>query len=115
MTIAEETTVENYISTDDLTEKFIYNRCGLDILRFFALHPNGRFSTMAVIHAIDEARNRLEVKNTLDRMVEDGILRINVENNTCFYTLATDETVRRTVFSLGAFDWRNWQMILEHT
>ena len=114
MTIMEATIVKNYTYTDDLTKKFIYDRCGLDVLRFFALHPGGRFSTLAIIHAIDEVRSRTEVGNALNRMVEDGILGISMENNTCFYALATDETVRRTVTILGAFDWRNWQMILEH-
>jgi hypothetical protein len=114
MTVTEAPKVKNDSYVSDLTRKFIYNRCGLDVLRFFAVHPNGRFSKLAVIHAVDETRNRIEVGNMLDRMVADGILEISVENNTFFYALAADETVRRTVFSLGVMDWRDWQFVLEH-
>ena len=58
-----------------LMKKLISNRCCLGLLRFFAAHPNGRFSKLAVVHAIDEAGSRLEVERALAQMVDEGILK----------------------------------------
>jgi hypothetical protein len=114
MTVTEVTKVKNYSYVGGLMRKFINNRCCLGVLRFFAAHPSGRFSRLAVVHAIDEAGSRLEVENALDRIVEEGILEMNMENDTDFYTLTGDKIIRQTVLNMGMFEWRDWQMVLEH-
>lgn len=98
-----------------LMKNLVGNRCCLGLLRFFAVHPNGRFSRLAVVHAIDEAGSRLEVERALAQMVDEGILKTSSENNNVFYILTKEETVRRLVLNMGFFDWRDWQMVLEHT
>ena len=114
MTVTEVTKVKDYPYLGEMMRKFINSRCCLGVLRFFAVHPGGSFSKLAVVHAIDEAGSRSEVETALDRMVGEGILKTNVENNTLFYRLSGNEDIRRTVANIGLFDWRNWQMLLEH-
>lgn len=98
-----------------LMKKLISNRCCLGLLRFFAAHPNGRFSKLAVVHAIDEAGSRLEVERALARMVAEGILKNEFENNNTYYMLTKEETMRRLILNMGFFEWRDWQLVLEHT
>jgi hypothetical protein len=103
---------ESYIG--QLMEKFISNRCCLGLLRFFAAHPNGRFSKLAIVHAIDEAGSRREVETALAQMVDDGILKDITENNISFYMLSKEEAIRRLVLNMTLFDWRDWQLLLGH-
>jgi len=114
MTVSAVTKVKNYSYVGGLMRKFISNRCCLGVLRFFAAHPNSRFSKLAVVHAIDEAGSRLEVEKALDQMVEEGILKTNIENDTCFYALTRNKIARQTVLNIGMFEWRDWQLVLEH-
>jgi DNA-binding transcriptional regulator PaaX len=98
-----------------LMKKFVGNRCCLGLLRFFAVHPNGRFSKLAVVHAIDEAGSRLEVERALTQMVNEGILKTVNENNNTFYLLTKEEELRRLILNMALFDWRDWQLVLEHS
>jgi Fe2+ or Zn2+ uptake regulation protein len=96
-----------------LMKRLVGNRCCLGLLRFFAAHPNGRFSKLAIVHAIDEAGSRLEVERALAQMVDEGILKIVSENNVSFYHLTKEETMRRLVLNMTLFDWRDWQLVME--
>lgn len=113
MTVTEATEVKNDSFPGEIMRNFIGDRCCLSALRFFAVHPDVCFNRLAVVHAIDEAGNSLEVENALDRMVEEGILKKNTENNTCFYALTGDDEIRRTVLNISLLDWREWRMILQ--
>ena len=97
-----------------LMKKFESNRCCVGLLRFFAAHPNGRFSKLAVVHAIDEAGSRLEIEQALEQMVEESILKTSTDNGNCFYSLTKEETSRRMVLNMALFDRRDWQLVLEH-
>jgi hypothetical protein len=114
MTIIEVTKRERQSCMGQLMKKFVGNRCCLGLLRFFAIHPNGRFSKLAVVHAIDEAGSRLEVERALTQMAEEGILRTASENNNTFYMLTKEETLRRVILNMALLDWRDWQLVLEH-
>jgi hypothetical protein len=97
-----------------LMKKFVGNRCCLGLLRFFAIHPNGRFSHLAVVHAIDEAGSRLEVEKSLKQMADEGILVAISENGNVYYVLTKEEEMRRLILNMALFDWRDWQLVLEH-
>ncbi|OGO43686.1 MAG: hypothetical protein A2Z05_01105 [Chloroflexi bacterium RBG_16_60_22] len=101
--------------TGSLMKKFISNRCSLGLLRFFVAHPNSRFSKLAIVHAIDETGSRLEVEKALDQLENEGILKHNTESNTCFFCLTREEPKRRMILELAGFDWRQWQLVLEHS
>jgi hypothetical protein len=99
---------------EELMQKFVSNRSCLGLLRFFAAHPNGKFSKLAIIHAIDEECNRLEMEQALEEMVKEKILEISRDNGMVFYMLTGEEVLRRLVLNMTLFDWRDWQLVLEH-
>jgi len=113
MTIIEVTKNKSLSYMGQLMRKFVSNRCCLGLLRFFAIHPNGRFSKLAIVHAIDEG-GRLEVERALAQMVDEGIIKTVSENNISFYMLTKEEAMRRLVLNMALFDWRDWQLVLEH-
>jgi hypothetical protein len=114
MTIIEVTKQKNQLSLCQLMKKLISNRCCLALLRFFLAHPNGRFSRLAIVHAIDDNDSKLEVEKALMHLVDEGILMINIENDISFYLLTREEPVRQVVLEMAEFDWRHWQLVLEH-
>ena len=114
MTIIEVTKSQSRFCMSQLMKKFVGNRCCLGLLRFFAIHPNGRFSKLAVVHAIDEAGSQREVEQALIQKADEGILRTANENNNTFYMLTKEETMRRLILNMALLDWRDWQLVLEH-
>jgi hypothetical protein len=99
---------------NQLMKKLISNHCSLELLRFFVEHPNGRFSKLAILHAIDEDDSRLEVERALSQLAEEGILKTFIDNNISFYMLTRDEPMRSLVLNMALFNWREWQLLLEH-
>jgi hypothetical protein len=99
---------------EQLMKKLIINRSCLGLLRFFAAHPNGRFSRLAVIHAIDDDCTGWEMEQALEEMVRERILNVNRDSGTTFYMLTQEEPLRRLVLNMAIFDWRDWQLVLEH-
>jgi hypothetical protein len=99
---------------NQLMKKLISNHCCLELLRFFVEHPNGRFSKLAILHAIDEDDSRLEVERALSQLAEEGILKTFIDNNISFYMLTRDEPMRSLVLNMALFNWREWQLLLEH-
>jgi len=114
MTIIEVTQKKSRPYLNQLMKKLVHNRCSLGLLRFFVEHSNGRFSKLAIVHAIDEDDSRLEMEKALSQLVEEGILKTSIENNVCFYMLTREEPMRRLVLNMALFEWREWQLVLEH-
>jgi hypothetical protein len=108
----EKKSSRSYI--EELMKKFVSNRSCMGLLRFFAAHPNGRFSKLAIVHAIDDECNRLEMEQALDDMFGEKILEVSLDGNTLFYKLTGEEVLRRLVLNMALFDWRDWQLVLEH-
>jgi hypothetical protein len=114
MTIIEVTKVKSHSYMGQLMKKLVGNRCCLGLLRFFAAHPNGRFSKLAVIHAMDEDDNRPRIENAIEQMIEEGIIKSSDDKDITYYMLTKDEAMRKLVINVALFDWRDWQMVLEH-
>jgi hypothetical protein len=114
MTIIEVTKVKSHSYMGQLMKKLVGNRCCLGLLRFFAAHPNGRFSKLAVVHAMDEDDNRPRIENAIEQMIEEGIIKSSDENGITYYMLTKDEAMRKLVINVALFDWHDWQMVLEH-
>jgi hypothetical protein len=114
MTIIEVTKVKSHSYMGQLMKKLVSNRCCLGLLRFFAAHPNGRFSKLAVIHALDEDDNRPRIENAIEQMIQEGIIKVSDEKDVTYYMLTKDEAMRKLVINVALFDWRDWQMVLEH-
>ncbi len=114
MTIAEITRQKVQPGLGQAVKKLIGNRCCLALMRFFVTHPNGRFSKLAVVHAIDDGNSRPEIEQDLARMVDEGVLDINIENDVSFYLLTREESARSLIQEMAEFDWRHWQLVLDH-
>jgi hypothetical protein len=97
---------------EHMVRKFVRNNSCLGLLRFFASHPNGRFSKLAIVHAIDDECNRLEMDQALEEMVAEKILDIVKDNGNNFYMLTKEEVLRRLVLNMALFEWRDWQLVL---
>jgi hypothetical protein len=117
MTIAERPTIievtrrEYRPNANELLKELISNRYCQGLLRFFVVHPNGRFSKLAVIHALDENGTRPEIERDLEKLVSDGVIKASIANGTYYYTLTNDEPTRHLVLNLAEFDWRQWQRL----
>jgi len=114
MTASGVTKNDNRSYIEPMMRKFVKNNSCLGLLRFFAAHPNGRFSKLAIIHAIDEECNRLEMDRALEEMVEEKIIDITRDNGNNFYMLTKEEVLRRLVLNMALFEWRDWQLVLAH-
>jgi hypothetical protein len=114
MTIIEETKVKSHSLMGELMKKLVGNRCCLGLLRFFAAHPNGKFSKLAIIHALDEDDNRPNIENAIYQMMDEGIIKITADKEVLYYMLTRDEAMRKLVINMALFDWHDWQMVLEH-
>lgn len=114
MTIIEVTKVKGQSYMGQLMKKLVGNRCCLGLLRFFAAHPNGRFSKLAVLHAMDEDDNRPRIEEAIEQMIEEGIITSSEEKDVIYFTLTKEEAMRKLVINMALFDWRDWQMVLEH-
>ena len=114
MTASGVTKNDNRSYIERMTKKFVRNHSCLGLLRFFASHPNGRFSKLAIVHAIDDECNRLEMDQALEEMVAEKILDTIRDNGNNFYALTKEEVLRRLVLNMALFEWRDWQLVLEH-
>lgn len=100
-------------NASNLLKEVITNRYCLALLRFFVVHPNGRFSQLAIVHALDDNGTRIEVENALVKLVSHGVVKTSTENDMCYYLLTNDEPTRHLVLNLAEFDWHQFQR-LEH-
>jgi hypothetical protein len=114
MTIIEAIREKNQPSPGKLMKKLISNRRCLELLRFFAAHPEGRFSRLAINYAVDNGHGQWEVEDALAQLVNEGVLQIVIENGISFHRLTREESVRRVVLEMAEFDWRHWQLVLEY-
>jgi len=114
MTIIEVIKKKSRPDVKGLMKNLIGNRSALGLVRFFASHPNGRFSKLAIVHAIDEEDSRPETEKALEQLLIEGLLKTCTENGVCYYLLTRDEPARRVVLTTAELDWRQWQLVLEH-
>jgi hypothetical protein len=100
-------------NTNHLLKEIITSRYCLALLRFFVVHPNGRFSQLAIIHALDDSGTRPEIETALEKLVGDGVVKTSIENGLCYYLLTNNEPTRHLILNLAEFDWHQFQR-LEH-
>jgi hypothetical protein len=117
MTIAEPTTIvedtkkQPVLNANLFLKELIGNRHCLGLLRFFVVHPNGRFSKLAIVHGLDENGNRPDFEKALAILENAGVIKTSTENSTCYYLLTRDEPTRHLVLNLAEFDWHQWQKL----
>jgi hypothetical protein len=94
-----------------LMRSLISSHSSLAVIRFFAEHPNGRFSKLAVIHALDEIDRHRAIEEAMEDLVSNGVLKTTLENTVRFYRLTLDEPVRGIVLRTAQLDWHQWQLV----
>jgi hypothetical protein len=99
----------------ELMRSLISSHGSLAVIRFFAVHPNGRFSKLAVIHALDETDRHRTIEEALESLVGTGVLKTSLENKVRYYRLTKEEPVRGIVLKTAEMDWRQWQKVFEQT
>jgi hypothetical protein len=112
-TMTTITEINTRQSVSQFTNNMVGDRCCLGLLRFFGAHPNSRFSKLAIVHAIDENGSRIKVEMALIQLINEGIIKIDIENDMRLYLLTKDEPVRQLVLDLAKLEWRQWQMVLD--
>jgi hypothetical protein len=114
MTIIEATRQKNQPYLGKLMKKLISSRYCLALLRFFVVHPQERYSELAITYAVDVRGDKPDIQQALIQMVNEGILQKNIDNGINFYRLTREESVRQVVLEMAEFDWRHWQLVLEY-
>ena len=97
-----------------LMRTLINSHATLSVIRFFSAHPRGRFSKLAVIHAIDEENGRRQVEGAMRDLVSAGVLKTETRSGECYYRLTSEEPVRGIVLKTADLDWRPWELVLVH-
>ena len=111
LSVTEVTRIQPRPNAIQLLKELMSNRHCQGLLRFFVVHPNGRFSKLAIIHAIDENGTRLERESALAILVNEGMVKTTIENGLYYYSLTSDEPSRHLVLNLAEFDWGQWQKL----
>lgn len=113
MTIASGIREEKQVKPEsvNLMKSLIGSRSSLAVIRFFAEHPNGRFSKLAVIHALDETDRHRAIEEAMKDLISTGVLKTVWENTVCFYRLTRDEPVHGIVLRTAELDWHQWQLV----
>ncbi len=107
--IREETAART--GSRQLMRSLIGSHSSLAVIRFFAEHPNGRFSKLAIVHAIDETDRRRAIEDAMASLVASGVLETSLENKVSYYRLTREEPVRGIVLRTAEMDWHQWQLV----
>ena len=104
------------VALHDLTEESLYcflrehgnSRVKRQLLLFWGMHPNAKFSMLALRCAVD--CSRLDMKVALRSMIEEGLLDTHIYNDVSLYSLTKNEEKRQPVLELAALGWDRWRL-----
>ena len=76
-----------------------------ELLLFWGMHPNAKFSKSIIIYILD--CNKRELETVLQAMVEAGLVETHIQNGVALYSLTTNEERRRPIleFARRNYDW----------
>jgi hypothetical protein len=87
----------------------------LELFRFFGAYPNARFNELAVVHALNSEWGTSYVKRAIGYLVDKGVVKVSVCNDTPLYSMTEDESLRSLALNLAKLDWSQWQLMLRQT
>ncbi|HEY42259.1 MAG TPA: hypothetical protein G4O18_10475 [Dehalococcoidia bacterium] len=88
-------------------------RAKQELLLFWGLHPDARFSRLAVLSAME--CSRLDVEKALKSMANDNLIDMRSDSGLITYSLTTNENIRQMVALLSTLDWGQRHMLLTNT
>ena len=106
----ETLTVSTEESLYRFLEEYGRNREERELLAFWGMHPNARFTRYAICYGLD--CNKQEANRALMALVEQGIIDTSSSNGLIFYSLTKNEEKRRPVVELAALGWDQWLAML---
>jgi len=109
ITAPERETTSQYI------KEFADNPYCLELIQFFGWHPGARYSLLAILHALSVNGEKLGIEQALQRLVDKGIVRTYIENNTPLYYLTDAEPLQKAALEMTGMDWHRWQGMLRQT
>jgi hypothetical protein len=81
-----------------------------ELLAFWGMHPNARFTRYAICYGLD--CTKLEASRALMTMVVKGLIDTSSSNGSIFYSLTSEEEKRRPVLELADLGWDQWLAML---
>ena len=84
----------------------------LELIQFFGWHPGTRYSSLAILHALGDNGERLYIKQALRHLVDKGVVRTYIKNNTPLYYLTDVEPLKQAALFMTGLDWHQWQVML---
>ena len=88
-------------------------RAKQELLLFWALHPNARFSRLAILSATE--CSKLDTERALTYMVNNELVNMCLDNGLTIYSLTSSENIRQMVAQLSTLDWGQKQIMFAHT
>ena len=87
-------------------------RAKQELLLFWALHPDARFSRLAVLSALE--CSKLDAERALTYMVDIELVDKHSDSGSTTYSLTLGESIRQMLAQLNALDWRQRHEIFSH-
>jgi hypothetical protein len=87
-------------------------RAKQELLLFWALHPNARFSRLAVLSALE--CSKLDAERALAYMVDIELVNKHSDSGLITYSLTLSEKIRQMLVQLDALDWHQRHEIFSH-
>jgi hypothetical protein len=93
------------------------DRCGdtrakQELLLFWALHPDARFSRLAVLSALE--CSKLDTERALAYMVDIELVNTHSDSGLTTYSLTLSEKIRQMLAQLNTLDWGQRHEIFSH-
>jgi hypothetical protein len=91
-------------------EEYGNNREKSQLLAFWGMHPNARFTRYVICYGLD--LSKLEADIALRALVDAGVVDTHKHNGLTLYSLTKNEEKRQLVMELAALEWGQWQLML---
>jgi hypothetical protein len=93
------------------------DRCGdtrakQELLLFWALHPDARFSRLAILSALE--CSKLDAEKALTYMVDIELVNTHSDRGVTTYSLTLSEKIRQMLAQLNTLDWGQRYKIFSH-
>lgn len=102
------------VSTQEELYRFLEehgnNRVKRELLAFWGMHPEARFSSYVICFALD--CGKLEMNRALREMLDAGLIDNHTHNGLSLYSLTKNEEKRQTVLKLAALTWDQWNIVI---
>ena len=94
-------------------KEYANNPYCLELIQFFGGHPGARFSSLSILHALCVSGEKLYMEQALSFLVDKGVVRTYIENNTPLYYLTDVESLKQAALFMAQMECHQWQVMLK--